>query len=726
MQISGIRGSLLGDFSAQRVEVPLPGEGASLRLQDLSWTAPHFRPPTGSLWLRVGFDELRAARVDLTLSDEPSSDTEPPRNLELPVGVEVGTLRVGELHVEGLDTPLRQLRAHLELGADGGALHRLDGVQLSWDKLRLDGRAQVATSDGMAVDAALELSQQPAGNGDWTAALQLAGPLATPQLQATLRAQGVPPRPPQTLDASATLRPFCRLAAGRPAAHRPRAGPVGIAQRRTAHRARLGRVGAHPGPGRAGDRAAVAEQPRGGPLERRLAASAHAGAAAQRPARGSQPAGGEDLRSRARQHTRRCRPDQRQRAVEPGQHGVSTPGCRHCGPPCWTRAPPTCAWTAACSSTAAASTPARPTAQQVDVRGNLDGSLLGKGPAQPVQVRLDARLNMLRIELRELLAQSGLARATLSARLTRPTPSAGWAASGQATLREFDPLPWWPGREDSPWRQGPHRLNAAADFNLQLPASAGSAVQLLSRLRGRAQLGLEPSRLAGVPLSGSLALQTAANGKTSGQLQLEADGNHLRADARLDSLGEGSGDHWDLKADLPTLKKLQPLWKLLLGAGGDARLAGKLNAEASVDGRWPALSTTGKLEGSALQARPIGPEACRRALDAGHARRRAAGRAGGAEPAELRRPFGRAAEAAAQGHAVGAQPGDARRIEIAAAAVGGGDAGRSRRHGRQTHAGPAAAGRRRDRCQRRRHEGLARQGAEGWSCAATPRPRRHG
>ena len=232
-----------------------------------------------------------------------------------------------------------------------------------------------------------------------------------------------------------------------------------------------------------------------------------------------------------------------------------------------------------------------PHSAQVELRGNLDGSLLGHGPAQPVQVRLDARLNMLRIELRELLAQSGDARATLNARLSRASPSAGWAASGQATLREFDPLPWWPGPEDSPWRQGPHRLNAAADFDLQLPAGAGSAVQTLSRLRGRAQLGLEPSRLAGVPLSGSLALQTAANGKTTGQLQLDADGNRLRADARLDGLAEGSGDHWDLKAEMPTLKKLQPLWKLLLGAGSDARLAGKLNAEARVDGRWPALST---------------------------------------------------------------------------------------------------------------------------------------
>jgi len=77
LQISGIRGSLLGDFAAQRVELPLPGEGMSLRLQDLSWSAPRLRPAGGSLWLRVEFDTLRSVRVDLALSDDPSTDTEP-------------------------------------------------------------------------------------------------------------------------------------------------------------------------------------------------------------------------------------------------------------------------------------------------------------------------------------------------------------------------------------------------------------------------------------------------------------------------------------------------------------------------------------------------------------------------------------------------------------------------------------------------------------------------
>src|SRR5690606_31898021 len=135
---------------------------------------------------------------------------------------------------------------------------------------------------------------------------------------------------------------------------------------------------------------------------------------------------------------------------------------------------------------------------------------LGARQSPAVQLRLDARLNALHIELRQLLAQAGSARARVEGRLSRPSDSAAWALRAQAGLQDFDPLPWWPGREDSPWRQGPHRLNAAAAAELTLPASAATAQQWLTRLRGQAQLTLQPSQLAGVPISGQLALQSNA------------------------------------------------------------------------------------------------------------------------------------------------------------------------------------------------------------------------
>ena len=65
---------------------------------------------------------------------------------------------------------------------------------------------------------------------------------------------------------------------------------------------------------------------------------------------------------------------------------------------------------------------------RIEARGELGGRLLARGPAQPVQVRLELHAQRLRIELRELLASSGSARATLTGQLTRPTPQAGWTA----------------------------------------------------------------------------------------------------------------------------------------------------------------------------------------------------------------------------------------------------------------------------------------------------------
>jgi len=600
LQVSGIGGSLLGPLTAQRVVVPLADDGTRLELQDFSWTAPSLHPAAGKPWLRIGFERLQARRVDLHLPDGPATDGEVPASLALPVGVDVGELRVDELHVAGVDTPLRQLRARLSLGADGGASHRLDQLQLAWDRLRLSGRAQVATGGTLQLDAAADLTQAQGAGGEWNAALRLAGPLAAPQLTAQLRAQRDATRPVQSADLSATLRPFA-------------AWPLGDLQASA----------------RALDLSSLLD---GAPL---TALDLQASASTRgrdlpadidlqlvNPEAGRWNEGRLPLRTLTLQL--QARPDDPSqlevRAFEAELGSARAAAGRLGGSGQWNPS----AWRAEVRLTALrpawldARAPdmrldgrlqldgsgfddANPDNARVDARGSLSGKLLGRGPEQPVQLRLDLRAGALQVELRELLAQSGGTQARATGRLTRATRQAGWTARGQATLRDFDPLPWWPGREDSPWRQGPHRLNADGDVDLNLPTQAASALQWLQRLRGRATLELQPSRLAGVPVSGSLKLLTAADGRTAGRLDLLADGNRLHADARLESLADGSSDHWDVKAELPALKRLQPLWKLMLDPGADARLAGRLSAVARVDGRWPALRTEGSLEGHALR-----------------------------------------------------------------------------------------------------------------------------
>ncbi len=225
---------------------------------------------------------------------------------------------------------------------------------------------------------------------------------------------------------------------------------------------------------------------------------------------------------------------------------------------------------------------------------------------------------MLRIELRELLAQSGEARATpqcpvvaghAGGRLGRQRPGHAARVRPPALVARARGFAVAPGPAPAQ-RRG--RLRPAVAGRRRL-----GACRCCRRLRGRAQLDLEPSRLAGVPLSGSLALQTAANGKTTGQLQLDADGNRLRADARLDGLAEGSGDHWDLKAEMPALKKLQPLWKLLLGAG--QRCATGRQAQCRGPRRRPLAGAEhpGQARRQRRAARRAGAEARRGALDAG-------------------------------------------------------------------------------------------------------------
>ncbi len=319
LRLSGQAGSLLGGLSAQQVELQLPGDGARLRLQDLHVGPPRLRAGEGEVWLRIGLDELRARRIDLWLPGGPSSASEPPASLALPVGLDVAALQVDEFHIDGVDTPLRHLRARIELAGDAGRTHRLDALQLQWDRLRVAGRAQVATTGALDVDAALQLSQPAGAQGEWEAALQLQGPLAAPRLQARLRAQAAPGRPAQTLDARATLQPFA-------------AWPLGELQAEA----------------RALDLAALHD------AAPRTALDLDATARSDGLDRPAEVALTLDNRDAGRWNEGRL-PLRTLRLRGTRPTGGSMPGSRHCSRRSWTRAHPRCGSTAGCRSKAAAS-----------------------------------------------------------------------------------------------------------------------------------------------------------------------------------------------------------------------------------------------------------------------------------------------------------------------------------------------------------------------------------
>ncbi len=629
VQVEGPRGALLGDFAAQRLMLQVPGSTDSVTLTDLAWRGLQVERGTDGRWLRVTLASLNAARVDLTIASNANAEPiRPPNDLHLPIELEVRQLRVGELHAGALGAePIRSLTASLHLGAAGGAEHRVERLALRWQRLQASGDARIATGAPMALAASLALVQEAAAAASpsagsapapapaplepptttlppWQASATLTGPLAAPVFSATLRAEPSPTRPAQTLDARATLRPFA-------------AWPLG--ELRASSRALDLSAFAAAAPSTALDLKAVAsttaaDRPASVTLELsnalagrwdegRLPLRALTLAVSARPDQasaltlrsfsaelGTAQAVAGQIKGDGNWSPERWSLALTLADLLPAQLDGRAPSMRLGGPVTLTSAP------------GLSGSPAT-----VETRATLAGSVTEGGAARPVQLQLDAALSPQRIEIRTLQASAGGARATVTGTAARAAVDAPWAVKAQAALLAFDPAVWWPGAADSPWRRAVHRLNAQAEVDLVVDARAVSQPlpAALAAVRGSATLKLAESRLAGVPLRGQASLRSDANARLRAQLQLDADGNSLIAEGVFAASGSGSTDTWDLNADAPTLARLAPIFKLLQAPGTDSTLAGSLTAQAHVIGRWPALTTQGRLAANALRAGPL-------------------------------------------------------------------------------------------------------------------------
>lgn len=604
VQVEAPQGRLLGDFAARRVVVQIPGGGA-VTLHQLAWRGLRIERASAPRWLRVRLDALGAERIDIALV--PSRSTEPtqaPTDLQLPIELDLRALRVGELHASALGAqPIRELAARVQLGANQGAEHRVDGLALTWDRLRASGNLRIASAGPMALDASIALAQQAAeALPAWNASATLSGPLAAPQLQATLRAAPSPQRPAQALDARATLRPFARW-------------PLGDLHASTTALDLSAFASAAPATALSAQAIATstaADQPAKVALELTNALAGRwnegrlpvqrltfeLGARPDRPSElelrtlnaelGTAQAGAGRITGAGRWSPERWNLAATLTALQPAQLDARAPAMRLSGP-----------------LTLSGGAPSDPTVQ---IKAALVGALTERGPAREARLQLDAGVHPLRVELRSLEAAAGGARATVAGLVTRAAAEAPWAVKAQATLVDFDPAVWWPGRDDSPWRKANTRLNAKAGVELNLPAPATPPRPLLAELaalRGQARVNFDKSLLAGVPLVGEAHWRGSAGAPAAASLRLEADGNALRADGRLATSGDGSADAWDLSLDGPALNRLAPLLRLALPPGSDATLAGTLNAKAHVSGRWPALATQGRLDANALRAGPF-------------------------------------------------------------------------------------------------------------------------
>lgn len=598
LQISGGKGTLWGDYAADRIEFALPG-GGKLVMSGVGWkglVVEH--TPYTAYRARMVFRELYAKRVDVLLADTGKKEpAKPPAQLRLPVEIRIGQLRVGELHARPLgDKPLRDLQAKLHLGAERGALHRVDDLVLAWDRLKASGAARIAADSPFALDTRVDVAQNGGAAMAWRAQVAASGPLAQPAVQASVRAQPTPGRPEQALDLRAGLRPF-------------EAWPLGDLHATTRALDLSAFSTAAPVTALSGEATAQTQGLNQPATVRATLANAEAG----RWNEGRLPV-------RSLKAELRARPDDPRtlelRDVDAELGTAQQAGGRIRGEGRWTPqqwqvdAQLTQLQPSLLDARAAAMLLSGPVSARgsgfggadwkIDAKTELAGAFAGRGPARSAQLQLDGSVGAHRIELRHARASAGGARATLAGTASRAAATAPWQLKGQATLVDFDPAPWWPGPEGTAWRKGPNRVNAKADVDVALPAATGPWIDRLAALRGRATVGVARSVLAGVPLTGGAELRSGTGGAIA-SIKLDAAGNRLNADGRLAAGRQGAGDSWDIVLAAPALDQLAPLWRMGPVQSGEQAIGGALNASARVQGRWPQLATQGQLDAAKLR-----------------------------------------------------------------------------------------------------------------------------
>ncbi|MEY2653959.1 MAG: hypothetical protein RLZZ524_987, partial [Pseudomonadota bacterium] len=254
---------------------------------------------------------------------------------------------------------------------------------------------------------------------------------------------------------------------------------------------------------------------------------------------------------------------------------------------------------------------------QAHGRTRLTGQLIGAGlPAVTLALEADASEQQLRID--SLQADAGGAR--LSATGTLARRSGQYALQWRSTLRDFDPAIWWPRNAlqnpadalDRLLAAGPHRLNGTLDADVSLPVKAGRDLAGLGQMRGQARLALQPSHWAGVPLSGALELDgtpQAASALSQAHmrlnLELGADEHATRLALSGDIDPVGSRDHWQFSTDSSDLAVFNP-WLRLIDPAQAVVLAGRGEAELTLDGRWPQLASRGRVQIPELSGSGIG------------------------------------------------------------------------------------------------------------------------
>jgi translocation and assembly module TamB len=585
-----------GAFSAQRVEVRTGAR--TITLDKLAWRDAHWawRPHDGA-WFGLVIDGASIERVQIGEATVTASLAVEPTTLRLPFALAINGLRVGELQYEAA-SPLRDIAASIELGHDAGREHRITALAFNAERAIVSGNARIASDAPFALDAQLGASSLREATRPWKAKATAAGPLAAIAVSAQLTS---PQAAGAQLDAEATVSPFAawplsQLRASTRALDLS-ALSADAPQTQIAGEARIDTQG-HDKPITASVKLSNAQAGRWD--ERRLPLAEIeldiAGRADQRdrltlrrfdlraPGDGGRATGqGEwkggtatiDLTLHA---LRPALLDNR----APAMALSGTFGSRWLGLPS--------------PDGTAPSTNTLQLQSKLALEGKFDGKL---GDAVRIDAGLQAQRNAdgWRVELNDAQARAGAA--SLRGALQAERSSSGAAQlKSQGQAQGFDPAQWWGAAPRA-------RLNGQWKAELQAPPAwrfdARSAASWLG-LRGKTELDVQDSTLGGVPLQATLRADGAAAGWS-----VDAKASAANNKAALQGLlaARADGDRWRADIDAPALAALRPLLMALAPRAALDGLDGTASGQMQVNGRWPAVRTSGTLRGSALRAGPF-------------------------------------------------------------------------------------------------------------------------
>lgn len=651
--VTQARGALLGDFSAEHIDVALP-RGGRLWLVAPRWQGLRLvLDPSARFGLGVRAETVSAERLDLRwVSDPASPPATTPDNLRLPVTVSIPTVRVGEARSALWGAPLQELSLSLQLRADA---HQLQVQTLQWSGWRLGPQGaslRLGTSAPLPVQLSVVAVAQtvpgaavgPAGvnvgaGADAGAAvpslpgelrLQAQGPLSDLRLQGLARWAEVRGEQPQ-LDLEARLQPFAAwpLAQARVVARaldlsalQPGRGALNQAGAPQAWpRTRLdGALTLAPSGARGltldinlRNAGATAWGQGGLPLlgvkgqfmapdGQRVAQTGAAVSVALQHARADLRVSLPTLPGRAPASVTLQGVWGAREAVRLTLDGVQPQALHSAAPPLQLqgelRLQPQ--WEAASTSTRAkAAAPAVPGLQRVQIDAYLSGTF-GREHAQREQAaswpatRQPVALDLDGEWRPELWSVRTLRLRTGEASAAQP--------GSEASLREAS-LRW---RGPQAWQAQGELAVARFDPQVWLPwpqgmdrrnsLSAQGRFDIDQRGHGQADLSLLPGTLAGLPVRGEVHWRASEAAAMQLQADLDVAGNQVRAQ------GQGTAQQplngaWQVQVAAGQLQALSPLAPLL----GLRQLQGAVQADARWQGGWPPRESHGTLSARDLR-----------------------------------------------------------------------------------------------------------------------------